>query len=113
MKKDNKKFKKDNKKFTAYTIDANLWNMLLHYREVIEALLEERRWIPVSERLPEEDCYTFIYYRKKWKGLQCLNFKVAKYCKKFDVWQEFIGTDSDYSRPDYWMPLPEPPEEGE
>ncbi len=94
----------DNKKFTAYTIDASLWNMLLHYRKVIETLLKERRWIPVSERLPEEDDgYCLI----------CVDFDyitMAYYDKKYGWNGQFEGWDGTIT---HWMPSPEPPKDGD
>ena len=62
------------------------------------------KWIRTCDRLPEDDCYVIIpcdWIKEK--------ITIAKYEKCRNVFREYIGTDSDYNFPDYWMPLPEPP----
>lgn len=63
-------------------------------------LKEERRWIPVTERLPETTClnlamigdlpFLAYYDGKQWRSSGTLRVL----------------------RVEYWMPLPEPPKEG-
>ena len=74
-----------------------------------------QKWIPVTERLPEND------YGKHWKerrhylvrfnpsGLMC----VAHYgYKEYDWWideHDCVLSATNYKEVTHWMPLPEPP----
>ena len=64
----------------------------------IAALQEpERKWIPVSERLPKE-CETVI-------GITDLNYYcIAVYCKQYGFRSMDVGVESDIIA---WQPLPE------
>ena len=68
-----------------------------------ERLKAERRWIPVSERLPET-----------WKAvLVCCDGKfhdamVVAYIDALGLWHPISGDNIAY-----WMPLPEPPKDGD
>jgi len=72
-----------------------LARMIDGYLARIAELEAERRWIPVSERLPEEKQSVLALDRTgtayHWEYSKCLS-------------NMFIG---DYT---HWMPLPEPPE---
>ena len=77
-----------------------------------------QKWIPVTERLPEND------YGKHWKdrkyylvlyqpsGLMC----VAHYgYKQYDWWidsNDCVLDKERYREVTHWMPLPQPPKEG-
>ena len=65
----------------------------------IEALQEpERKWIPVSERLPKE--YETVI------GVTDLNYYcIAVYCKQYGFRSMDVGVESDIIA---WQPLPEP-----
>ena len=65
----------------------------------IEALQEpERKWIPVSERLPKE--YETVI------GVTDLNYYcIAVYCKQYGFRSMDVGVESDITA---WQPLPEP-----
>ena len=65
----------------------------------IEALQEqERKWIPVSERLPKE--YETVI------GVTVLNYYcIAVYCKQYGFRSMDVGVESDIIA---WQPLPEP-----
>ena len=73
------------------------------YAMAIDALREqeERRWIPVTERLPEDEC-------------RCLVFDAAG-----DIEMDVYDGEGTFrlercgamQHPSYWVPLPEPPEE--
>ena len=68
----------------------------------IAELEAERRWIPVSERLPERDGFYLV--------LENVN-QVAGYYH----WCKVFGWNTDGGRTNiqsvtHWMPLPEPPE---
>lgn len=66
---------------------------------------EERRWIPVTERLPEEKVNCIVHYKHA-------------YCDNDDYWAigicfydgEKFQIDWAY-KVTHWMPLPEPPKE--
>ena len=61
--------------------------------------LEEKRWIPVEDRLPEESLNSVIgwdEYRKRC----CF---VQYYCGRW-----ILGNDVDSVKISAWMPLPEP-----
>ena len=68
-------------------------------RMAIEALQEpERKWIPVSERLPKE--YETVI------GITDLNYYcIAVYCKQYGFRSMDVGVESDIIA---WQPLPEP-----
>ena len=64
----------------------------------IAELEAERRWIPVSERLPEKDGYYLV--SDDWDGVLSCEFLTERRVEP--IW-EVPGVL-------YWMPLPEPPE---
>ena len=68
---------------------------LQHHITVLE---EERRWIPVSERLPEKDGYYLCYDDKYDQYFDALF--------RHGAWAPVIYNDVIT----HWMPLPEPPE---
>ena len=71
------------------------------------AELLERRWIPVTERLPEDrsDVLVVAYWHERWGVYMgwCAPERVA--------WSVHIGIgDRSDIAVTHWMPLPEPPE---
>ena len=57
------------------------------------------KWIPVTERLPEEDGW-YLVYRGEYGGICIVHYKVLKTKGKWMCkWEEVT----------HWMPLPEPP----
>jgi len=66
----------------------------------IKRLRSERRWIPVSERLPNDDCRVLC-----WDGTRVSEVHFHARAKESDQWYSFAGHES----PSHWMPLPEPP----
>lgn len=79
---------------------------LVNYMDVLEKQMQEPRWIPVSERLPEEkdyclccdkDGYMAIGYISKWSKEWCFEDE--------EIYIDVIA----------WMPLPKPyePQESE
>ena len=69
--------------------------------EELRKLKEQLRWIPVTERLPE-DCFVLVYTVDKIVGEACF----------FDGDKFYWAGSDDYAEPiavTHWMPLPEPP----
>lgn len=89
--------------------------------DAIEELQKQLpKWIPVSERLPEEKCKCLVY--KKHTGLSALvSFtndleSIDKYDFQGQKRWGFFYYDSEYGFCEslgvtHWMPLPEPPKE--
>jgi hypothetical protein len=67
----------------------------------IQQLRDESRWIPVSERLPDEDTECLVWVTYNGSG----HVDQSAYCNYgFDVAQPWLEVT-------HWMPLPEPPQE--
>ena len=66
----------------------------------IEELLKEREWISVKDRLPEEDTWVLVYAKQGFY----MNLKVD-YIYHGEWFNSLLVT--------HWMPLPEPPKEGD
>jgi len=80
--------------------------------QAIEQLLEETRWIPVAERLPEENEEVLV--RDEEKNIYVAGFFSATFHfrTKEDTWFEVCVRAEEASRAGYnWMPLPKAPEE--
>lgn len=73
--------------------------------------LEAQKWIPVTERLPKtsEDVIVFAYGNmiRIW-SLERMHYTTA------DVyWECEDGSNEEVDVVTHWMPLPEPPKDGE
>ena len=91
------------------------------FDEVIEKLEQELkpRWIPVSERPPEEDGEYLLYGKVSSEDEECYRF-LGDYdagAEAFGYWQEryddntlgSLGSEfEEYAEVIAWMPLPEP-----
>jgi hypothetical protein len=73
----------------------------------VQELEQERRWIPVSERLPEEEGEYWVCYFYDNKTIQ-------GYCdyKLKDGFENALAWDNT-EIVTHWQPLPQPPQEGE
>lgn len=83
-------------------LHAAALNALEAQRKRVAELEQERRWIPVAERLPND--WEDVLVR-----LQCGDCVVA--VRSGTIWRErWTNTRLD-REPTHWMPLPEPPKE--
>ena len=100
-----------------YTHDCRCGkNLSIDSMTVIEELQAEierlqPRWIPVSERLPEEEGGYIAYYSypdgKGHKFVGPCHYSIIGFDEKWS-WTNAYGFKLDVS---HWMPLPEPPKE--
>ena len=79
-------------------------------------MLEESRWIPVTERLPEN--YDMVICYTPVDGLMCVGFChkyewAGKMLLKWKIVTAMRGTQTLTKKVTHWMPLPEPPKEEE
>ncbi len=68
-------------------------------------------WVSVKERLPGADQHCLVCHYNSWREI--LRFDGANWwnvSNRFDREDEIISTEF---WPDYWMPLPDPPEDQE
>jgi hypothetical protein len=71
----------------------------------IERLRDERRWIPVGERLPEPDTFAIV----ATKDGVCEALYGLGGIESADEPPSWLVIDYGEVRPTHWMPLPEPP----
>ena len=82
-------------------------NMLIDYIERMEKE-PEREWIPVSERLPEDEYGVLVTVNGKHNNITFIDaLEIAEY-DSTDGW--IVEGYLDWTNPDVtaWMPLPEP-----
>jgi hypothetical protein len=73
------------------------------------------RWIPCSERMPEngeEVLVWFEYFRYGDYNCMYQTYGIGTYSRRYDSWLIDHETGWQKLRVFAWMPLPEPPEEG-
>lgn len=77
------------------------------YAEEIAVAQERQRWIPVTERLPEDRSNVLVvaYWLERW------GFYVGWFAPEWAEWHVRVGIgDRSDVAVVYWMPLPELPE---
>jgi hypothetical protein len=68
----------------------------------LEEHFSESKWIPVTERLPEQDGWYIVYTKNK--GDTARRFNKAQYYH-----YSWHGNGGRWDNVTHWMPLPEPP----
>lgn len=76
-----------------------------YYKDALEALKNQPKWFSVEEKLPRDNQ---IVLACGTKG----GMKVVRFCRcgSYNDWK-FMGTGK-YTKPKWWMPMPESPKEG-
>ena len=74
--------------------------------EELSKLKAQQRWIPVAQRLPE-DGFEVMVYTDRYGG----RHEFAYYVPRLGAWYQNCALL--FPNVAHWMPLPEPPEEGE
>ena len=72
----------------------------------LETLVEERRWIPVGERLPTVQGDDVLTARGPWEDG---GYSIVRGWWNGECWM-FYGSDMDSPPVAFWMPLPPGPE---
>lgn len=93
--------------------------MLYEVQDALEALPSEPRWIPVSERLPEESGRYLVTRGLNacgslWNRIYIANYSDLMGIKSKRIWWQGNVGKSDFERLGdvlAWMPLPKPYEE--
>ena len=82
---------------------ANMWNTKT-CNEILEALEQEPRWIPVEKMLPEESADVLVWYEYEEDMYDCEFFSIG--------WQIngkwHVDGKGKYMKVLAWQPLPQP-----
>jgi|LakMenE18May11ns_1017448.scaffolds.fasta_scaffold9739400_3 hypothetical protein len=73
----------------------------------LKRLYAERRWIPVSERLPDDEAEALIAFEDRSIGVA---YAVFHHVEEDGSQKWTDGNGFELKQPTHWMPLPEPPE---
>jgi hypothetical protein len=93
--------------------DAEVFDEVSSLRSEVTRLREERRWIPVGERLPDLDVEVLVWQQ----GYTAIGWREHRpwYTVPKTIWT--LGDELDKGYPPekitHWMPLPAPPKGGE
>ena len=66
------------------------------------------KWIPVSERLPENRDYVLVCTKNKFYGTR----HISKVSKAYFGDGKWYGQGGCWTNVTHWMPMPQPPKEG-
>lgn len=94
-------------KMCGYFVTQEAADAIEGLSHAVDQMTEWRknRWIPVTERLPEHSGNYLVYsIGGKWKQLSTI--EIAFWNDKNFIVQSFFAVT-------HWMPLPEPPKDGE
>ena len=69
--------------------------------------LEQTKWIPCSERQPQENGNYLAFYRTS-DGTASLEFMMVDHCNAGGGWLHEKNGRKAYKKVIAWMPLPEP-----
>lgn len=95
----------DGKEYNACLECASEHEQLAEWLEELKARREADRWIPVSERLPEDFCVVLVY---------CPQFdNIYRVFRESDAWHQFCTSDVLMQAVTHWRPLPKAPESEE
>ena len=76
---------------------------LIAENAALKAELEGSKWVSVSERLPEKDCWVLGSFGRA--------IEICEYVAKFKAFFSCDDNRTGALFPTRWMPLPEPPTE--
>lgn len=91
---------------TADITRVYLEDVLKYIKTLAENYKAHNRWIPVTERLPED-------YEQVLTCDENGNIHIFAHLRHFEYPFGIRPNDSRYYMPKWWMPLPKPPESGE
>lgn len=80
------------------------------HKLILELLEQESRWIPVSERMPEEDVDVLVTLEYGLIGIMQKKLADDDNGEPCYIWQDFEGEEHEVIA---WMPLPKPYKEVE
>ena len=78
----------------------------VHVLETLSTAKPEQRWIPCSERLPEEGRRVIVYDNER-TCIYIASYEANRYYRG-SYWEDDEGLICDFEEISAWMPLPEP-----
>lgn len=108
---------KDGRKLSDYPpnyqrIAIGLPPVIHHEKPITKENIDKSVWIPVSERLPEEECDCLVTTRRRYNISNNLEVVSCSYYPDMrSKW--FLDGGGDAENVIAWMPLPEPYKESE
>ena len=86
-------------------VTLNDWKRYEEHKLILELLEQEPRWIPTSERLPEEDADVLVTLKCGLIGIMQKKLADDDNGEPCYIWQDFEGEEHEVVA---WMPLPKP-----